>query len=217
MSKSTNATPFPKESAATTPLGQSLGLNDDEVALMGNLFKDVTGSLGIDGAPVFDRLVQGQSLGQALAIPDAVVESIYARAHSWFSLGRIDRAEPLFRALCFLKDEDADFWIGYGVCLRMTHQSSRALQAFESAARLRPDWAVPYFHILELALHQKQWEQGRIALRAYDERATAEIDSRIVHEVERLRVAVELERSPAPPEEPLLDTVPMLPHAPLTG
>lgn len=200
------------EQAGTTPLARSLELNDQDVTLMGRLFNEATASLGLNGTPIFNRLLKGESIGQAMAIPDGVVEQIYTRAHSWFTLGRIDRAEPLFRALCFLRDEDADFWVGYGVCLRMTGQFSRAQQAFVSAANIRPDWAVPYFHALELALHQKQWDEARAALSAYDARASKSLDSKMIHEAERLRAALDLKRAASNKDASYLKTEPINPR-----
>ncbi|MGV6872701.1 hypothetical protein ACUSIJ_08415 [Pseudochelatococcus sp. B33] len=177
--------------APPSPLGKSLRLGNDDVDLLGRLFGELTASLGIDGGPIFARLIVGQSIGEALAVPDGVVERIYARAHRWFALGKIDRAAPLFRALCLLRDEDADFWMGYGVCMRLTGQFAKAQRAFETATNLRPDWAVPFFHLLELALHRKQWPQARAALAAYDARAGADVPAEIAAEAVRLRVVVE--------------------------
>lgn len=196
LSPGSSEQPKQAEAVGATPLAHSLKLSDQDVSLIGRLFNEVTASLGINGEPVFNRLIEGASIGQALAIPDKVVEQIYTRAHSWFSLGRIDRAEPLFRALCLLRDEDADFWVGYGVCLRMTGQYPRAQKAFDSAARLRPDWAVPHFHSLELALHQENWDQAQASLEAYDAKASPELDNRIKHEVERLRIALAMKHAP---------------------
>lgn len=175
----------------STPLGRSLGLSDGDVGILGRLFGDLTASLGIDGEPIFERLAQGQSIGQALAMPPGTVERVYARAHAWFALGRIERAEPLFRALCLLSEEDADFWVGYGVCLRMTGQPAKARQAFEAAANLRPDWALPHFHALELAVLQRHWPQALAALAAYDARAGADIPPPVAAEAARLRLALE--------------------------
>ncbi len=176
---------------AGSPIGKSLGLDNDEVALFGKLFGELAASLGIDGGPIFDRLAAGQSIGQALALPDDVIERIYARAHRLFTLGKLDRATALFRALCLLREEDADFWVGYGVCLRLTDQLARARQAFESGVNLRPDWAVPHFHLLELALHLRQWPQAQAALAAYDARAGGGVAPEIAAESARLRVVLE--------------------------
>lgn len=176
---------------AGSPIGQSLGLERDEVALFGKLFGELAASLGIDGGPIFDRLAAGSSIGQALAVPDDAIERIYGRAHRLFTLGKLDRATALFRALCLLREEDADFWVGYGVCLRLTDQLARAQQAFESGANLRPDWAVPHFHLLELALHRRQWPQARAALAAYDARAGTGLAPEIVAESARLRVVLD--------------------------
>ncbi len=178
-------------------LARSQGIDDDGMATVARIFRDVTAAFGINGAPVFDRLASGQSLAQALSVSPAVADVMYARAHSWFSLGRVDRAQTLFRALCLLDERNADYWIGYGVCLRMAQQSDSAWKAFEIAAILRPDWAVPHFHALELSLSLRQWDRARDCLAAYDKTVTPEIPMSIVQEAQRLRGMLDVRQAVA--------------------
>lgn len=107
---------------------------------------------GVEAKGFFERLRAGESLGAALGIPPEILEVVYARAHRWFSVGKPDRAEPLFRALCIADGRVADYWVGLGVCLRMRKDWDSASLAFTVASSLRPDWAVPVFHACELAL-----------------------------------------------------------------
>ncbi|MGV6872539.1 hypothetical protein ACUSIJ_07580 [Pseudochelatococcus sp. B33] len=185
--------------------------DDEDMAAVRRIFRDVTAAFGIDGAPVFERLAAGQSVAQALSVSPAVVDVLYARAHGWSSLGRVDRAQTLFRALCLLDERNADYWVGYGVCLRMAplpdsaSRSERARQydsarkAFEAAALLRPDWAIPHFHALELSLFLRRWDQARACLVAYEERMTPEIPLSIVQEAQRLRAILETRQAAASP------------------
>lgn len=190
--------------AGRTPLARSLGLSGDEAGLMGRLFGELTASLGIDGGPIFGRLLRGHSIGEALAVPDAVVERIYGRAHRWFALGRVDKATPLFRALCLLRDEDADFWLGYGICLRYDGRLAEAGRAFQSAANLRPGWALPWFHALELALFTRQWQLAQAALSAYDDRAGKDTPPAVADEAARLRMVLDHALAGALPAGPPL-------------
>jgi hypothetical protein len=196
MSDTTIAEAPPVEAAAS-PLGRMLGLDDRQVAALGVVFTEAARAMGLDGAPIFERLNQGQSLGRALAMPDGVGDLLYFRAHRWFSVGRADKAEPLFRTLCILDGSCADHWVGYGVCLRLRQSLDDADTAFEVAAKLRSDWAVPHFHALELAVHREQWDAATQRLARYDERATADIAEAIQAEVERLRSAVALKQDSA--------------------
>lgn len=173
-------------------LGRAIGLDDAEVAQLGLLFGELAGSLGLDGTAVFGRLAAGQGIGQALAMPAHVCELIYARAHRWFAVGRIDRAEQLFRALCLLDDETADYQAGLGVCLRAGGHLAQAEGAFLSAARLRPAWAVPYLHLAELAIHQHQRERAASFLAACDSRAGDDVSPAIPEEAARLRAALDM-------------------------
>ncbi|MGI6246730.1 MAG: hypothetical protein ACOYJQ_13300 [Pseudochelatococcus sp.] len=182
-----------------SPPGRSLGIGSEEEAVVGAAFRDMMAALGINGAPVFERLAAGQNLAQALSVPAGVVEALYARAHNWFSQGRIDRAEPLFRALCLLESRSADYWVGYGVCLRMKGQPENALRAFEAAAMLRPEWEIPHFHALELTVALKQWAQAGLCLAAYDARASAQTPPAIIRDAKRLRMALEARQAAQPP------------------
>lgn len=189
--------------------GDDEDMGDEDVAAVGRIFRDVTASFGIDGGPVFERLAAGQNIAQALSVSPAVVEALYARAHGWFSLGRVDRALTLFRALCLLDERNADYWVGYGVCLRMAQlpdgaaQSEKARQldsarkAFEAAALLRPEWAIPHFHALELFLFLRRWDEARACLAAYEARMTPDIPPSIAQEVQRLRAILEARQEAA--------------------
>lgn len=181
--------------AAPDPLGQMLGLEAGEVDALEAVFTESARAMGIDGAKIFGRLREGQSLGQALAMPSGVGDLLYHRAYRWFSFGRIDKAEPLFRALCVLEGGKADYWIGYGVCLRLRENLDQAETAFETAARLRPEWAVPPFHALELAVHRESWQAASEQLARYDQRVTPDIPPAIPAEAERLRAAVALRKA----------------------
>src|SRR5262245_22463785 len=170
---------------AVSPLGQALGLTEQELETLGAVFNEATQAMNIDGAPIFAKLRRGESLGSALGLPPALRELLYARAHRWFSFGRVDRAEPLFRALCIFAEGSADYWVGYGVCLRLRDDLDRAEFAFATAARLRTDWAVPHFHALELALHRQRWDDAQEQLALYDARVSDDIAEAIKAEVTR--------------------------------
>jgi hypothetical protein len=101
-------------------------------------------------------------------------------------------AERLFRALCILNERNANHWVGYGVCLRLRGHLNEAALAFEAAARLKPDWAVPHFHALELAVHRQNWDTATQHLARYDERVSDEVAEAVRAEAERLRSAVAL-------------------------
>lgn len=190
------------------PVVTSPGIDGDEMAAVNRIFSDVTAAFGIDGGPVFDRLSSGQDVAQALSVPPAVIGVLYARAHGWMSLGRIDRARTLFRALCLLDGRNADYWVGYGACLRMAQPSAdvspqpdgarqydNAAKAFEIAALLRPDWAVPHFHALELSLYLRRWDRARASLAAYQARLTPDIPPSVAQEAQRLRKVLETRRA----------------------
>ncbi|QJP15548.1 hypothetical protein G3545_18940 [Starkeya sp. ORNL1] len=174
-------------------LARTLGLDAGETAVLGKLFGAATAALGIEGGPIFERLSKGETLGGALALPAGTDEVLYARAHRWFAAGRPERAEPLFQALCLLDGTSADYWIGYGVCLKLRGAFTEAAMAFEIAGRLRPDWAMPDFHTLEIALRTGDFTAAAEHLKNFDAHAGAgDIPDAVRAEVSRWRVALEM-------------------------
>lgn len=107
------------------------------------------------------RIDQGVSFGAALGLSEDVIAHLYGQAFHAFNAGRHRRAEDLFRALCILAGDVADHWLGYGVCLRLREAFEPARLACRNAAALRPDWAVPQFHLLEIAIREEAYEEAR--------------------------------------------------------
>jgi len=175
-------------------------MSEDEVTAVGNVFVEATRTMGLDGAKVFEGLRQGKTMGEALGMPSGVRDLLYSRAHRWFSIGRIDRAEPLFRALCVLDQDTGDHWVGYGVCLRLREDLPNAGQAFRAASIIRGDWAVPHFHLMELAVHQQDWPAASEHLANYQQRVRPDIAPAIKAEADRLKAAIVLKRSGSKPD-----------------
>jgi Flp pilus assembly protein TadD len=175
---------------SSSPLGRAHGLSDAELEICGEFFARATQEAGMDGALVFERLKQGASLADAMSLPPRAIETLYARARQWIAVGRFDKAERLFRALVLLQSESADYWIGYGACLKQAGRRAEAAHAFSAASAIRPDWAIPHFHLLGLAIHAGDWAGARRELAAFDAAASSDIPAAIVAEAARIRAAL---------------------------
>lgn len=184
-------------------LGRALGLSQSETVAMGDLFVEVLGRFGLQGRPIFERMSQGQPLAQALEVPQGTADVLYARAHQWFSVGRRDKAESLFRALCVISGDVADHWLGYGICLKMRGLLPEAEQAFTTGAALRPDWAIPYFHLAEIFIRSGEWQRAQQAMAAFDNRLDEATPEPVIAEAERFRIAIAL-RSEEPARQPVV-------------
>lgn len=134
-----------------SPLGVMFDLTEEDGRFLVAALDEALRAQGVDGSRFLEAFSRGVPLAEALGIPSSALEVIYARAHQWFSIGRVDRAEPLFRALCAGDGSQADHWVGHGVCLRVLGDPHGAAIALQTAHRLRPDWAIPCFHLAELA------------------------------------------------------------------
>lgn len=132
-------------------LAAMFDLSGEETSRLVRALDEALREQGVDASRFLDAFARGVPLARALGIPASALEVIYARAHQWFSIGRVDRAEPLFRALCAGDGTVADHWVGHGVCLRVLGDPQGAGLALQTAHRLRPEWAIPCFHLAELA------------------------------------------------------------------
>lgn len=156
-------------------LGTALGAADDERVAR------LVAAIGNDRPPA-----------EGLGLPRNSSEVLYARATQWFAVGRPDRAEPLFRILCLLEGSVADHWIGHGVCLHIAEQTGAAGLAFQTAHALRPDWAIPCFHLAALAVRERRWADARIWL----ERFRASLDDTVPEAMRREAARLEVMARP---------------------
>jgi tetratricopeptide (TPR) repeat protein len=173
-----------------TVFAQSLGVAVEELPAVGALFSAVMARAGVNGDRIFAGLSEGKSMREALAVPEEAVPVIYARAHSWFSIGRVDKALVLFRGLCALAPDVADHWVGLGVCFKSLDRFEESARALESAAVRRPDWALPYLHLVEVHLRAGDRTGAAAALAAFDARPHDHIPALLKQEVERFRAAL---------------------------
>jgi tetratricopeptide (TPR) repeat protein len=179
-----------REGDRTSRLAVSLGINVADLAALRELVIETLSPLGLDGSAVFARLADGGSFGEALGVSAGVIELIYARAHQWFAVGQTERAEALFEALCVLAPASADHWVGYGVCLKARSALQEAAQAFDRAAELRPEWAIPRFHATEVAVLTGAWAAAADALTAFEYRVAADVPPAMIREMARVRAAI---------------------------
>lgn len=178
-------------------LDRSLDLKKNELNLLGKLFVEIAASKNIDRSDIFDRLKISEPTVQTLDASHAIVEFLYKRALKWFRAGHFDRAEAIFRALCILDTSSADFHVGLGICLRRRSAWHDALDAFEAAARLRPEWAIPRFHMLELLMRRGEWKRGAEELAAFEARLDRNVPPALTSEVARFRAALALRSTEA--------------------
>jgi tetratricopeptide (TPR) repeat protein len=179
-----------QEKVAVSRLARSLGVDDNELDVLEDFFVEAATAKGASGRKIFAKLRRGATLGQAFEIPAAAVEILYSRAHRWSALGRHDRAEPVFRALCIINGASADFWTGLGICLRARSAWEEALAAFATASEQRPQWAVPHFHALELCIRRAAWTEAATELAAFEQKADAETHPALTAEAERYKKAL---------------------------
>ena len=172
---------------AVSRLAALLDLAEDEVDQLEEFFVEATATQGALGRKIFARLRQGASLGEALDVSEDMLEFLYARAYRWLVVAKHQNAEPLFRVLCMLDAESADFWIGLGLCLKARAAWDEALTAFRLASQGRPQWAVPHFHALEVCVRHKKWSKAATELALFDSKADAATPAGLTAEMAKFR------------------------------
>lgn len=176
-------------------LARTFGFNANEAELFGRLLVDGLGRSGIAAEPIVDRLMEGASIGQALGVPKGVAELLYARAHLWFAAGRHDRAEAIFRILCAIDPSSTDYWVGWGICLRMAERLAEAQIAFQTALDRDAGWIVPHFHMLELKIRMADWAAAAALLERCDALGTIDLTDTMDEQLARYRAVVAAHRT----------------------
>lgn len=141
---------------------------------------------------VFDRMAAGQTLREALDLPEGIAAAIYALAYARFNAGDLDRALPLFRALVLLDPRGRDHWLGLGLCLRGTGQMAEARPAFATALALAPDDPVILFHCTELACHTDDWAGAKANMTRFAALPNTTAWRRLLPEMRKLATAIDL-------------------------
>lgn len=188
----------PLEGETTSSLAHTLGIEEGDLDQLGEFFAEMAAPLGIDGRRAFAKLRKGAAFGKALGITPKAVEFLYFRACKWFQAGCPEKAEPIFRALCILEAERADFWAGLGVCLRTRGAWDDALAAFDKAAQTRPGWVVPCFHKLEIFVRQQAWAKAAWEMAQMEAIKAPDVPRQFAIEAEKYKKAIEAHRSRLP-------------------
>jgi tetratricopeptide (TPR) repeat protein len=164
----------------------------DTLTVLGARFANRLGFSGVDGALLFERLVQSGSLKDALGISDELVEVLYARAFHLIRVGHIKRARDLFFILCALDDAKGDHWLGYGICLSALDDAELALAALDRAVQLSPRSAAPQFHRLRIFMYTERWHDAGKALRRLVKNARRQGDVDLLNAAVPFRVALQM-------------------------
>lgn len=173
-----------------TALGEMFALDARDEGLLAEQLAACAAERGLQADRLIRGLAAGRSIGAALGVSPALGEALYAKAYRWCEVGRLDRALPLFRALCIVDGTVADYWAGYGLCLRTVDQPDLAELAFGMAAALRPDWALPFFHLAAVAATTGRDAESAALLDAFDARVGKLSDDPLKVEASRLRLVL---------------------------
>lgn len=91
------------------------------------------------GAALARRLLDGDTLAEAVGLSDGCLESIYSVAYQLYQGGQYERAGKVFRFLCVYHQYDPRFFTGAAACLQMQGQYVKALEHYAMALILDKD------------------------------------------------------------------------------
>ena len=185
-----NAPRFDQE-ARPSFVARAFGLDGAAEALVAALFAESLQAAGFDGATAVARLDAGEPPSRALGVPDRALSAIHARAHRWFAVGHIEKAEDLFRALCFLDPDNRESAAGYAICLKERGFPEAAEAAFEFVRARHPDWATPYLHLAEIALSRRARDVAARMLDAFETRVADDGATTLLQRSRALRAAID--------------------------
>jgi len=161
------------------------GFTPESVQEIVSVLAEIGTESGRDYATLFERVVGGQDLLEAMDLPPQTVDVLYAQAFARFDAQRIPEAMQLFQALTLLAPKVKDHWLGLGICLRMVDQFEAARLTFDIAFKLAPSCPAVVFHRLELSCQQQDWPAASADLARFEA---------LPESAERQRLATELQR-----------------------
>ena len=150
-----------------THLADQLGLKASDITAFQEMLFGLGAGAGRDLSQIMSRLDAGDGLRDALDLPAATVDMLYAQAFGRFNAGQLGEAEALFRGLCILAPDVVDHWLGFGICQRMADRFDAARLAFDIALDLPGDAAVVRFHRAELACRETRWRDAAAEAAGY--------------------------------------------------
>lgn len=116
-----------------------------------------------------ERLLKGDSLQQAMQIPDETLQAFYDYSQDLFVEGRFEDSDAVLFVISLLAPDRPAIWISQGLAQEKLHQYSAAQMLFEHASILDPTLAEPYYFAAVCALAQNDKEAAKSYLASLQE------------------------------------------------
>jgi hypothetical protein len=142
------------------------------------------------GQRVCQRHKSGESLLQALDLPPESSSMLYSLAYHRLSLGQIQQAERIFYCLCLMNEFVAEYFVGYAICLLRRDAHRLASIQLKHACKVKPEWAVPHFHLCSIYMSDKQWSDARHSLDRFFTLCDTDSPREMVAEAQRMNMAI---------------------------
>jgi len=111
-------------------------------------------------------LTQGETLKSIKGLSDPEMEAIYSVAYHMFQHGQFEKAESVFRFLCFFDHLEHKYWLGLGACRKAGKDFTGAIDAFGLAGLLDVNDPRPAMESAECHLQLGNRPQAISALNA---------------------------------------------------
>lgn len=172
-------------------LQDRLRLSDDGLAAAREALAELTDEGGVDYLSLFEHMLGGAGLREALGLPESAVDALYSQAFAQFNAGNIPAALKLFQSLTVLSPSEKDHWMGLGICLRIEGKDDGAGMAFDVAVELDGSSAALRFHRMELACRNGDWAAAKAESTAYHQAEDCPQKEILQPEVQRLDALLE--------------------------
>lgn len=108
-----------------------------------------------------ERLLKGDSLQQAMQIPDETLQAFYDYSQDLFVEGRFEDADAVLFVISLLAPDRPAVWISQGLAQEKLQQYKAARMLFEHASILDPALAEPYYFAAVCARAQNDIEAAK--------------------------------------------------------
>lgn len=122
-------------------------------------------------------LAEGYSLRDLKGLTDGEMEAVYSMAYNFFTTGRMDDADKVFRFLVLMDHTCAKYWIGLGAVQQVKRDFKNAITSYSYASFLDIANPKPQFHAAECFLAIGDKDNALSAIAALEEFAPANTEA----------------------------------------
>lgn len=115
-----------------------------------------------------DTLMKGGTMRDLKGVSDGEMETLYSIAYNYYTTGKYEEADTIFRYLVYLDHSNAKMWIGLGAVQQVRREFAMAVKSYAMASFLDLSNPKPQYYAAECYLALGDTVNAESALAALD-------------------------------------------------